>query len=366
MLWSSKKSPRWIPSSRPQDLSSKELSRDIFGHNVIRGSLKIRSSRELTQMLKSAFLATNPKFRGMSLKDDILKLKKEKNAVILAHNYQVPEIQDVADFVGDSLELARAATKVDAKIILFCGVDFMAETAKILNPEKKVIVPDKDARCPMAEMLKIDLLKKLKKENPSAEVVLYVNTKAEAKAECDCVCTSANADKIVNAMKSDTVIFGPDQNLSYYVQKRTKKKIITVPENGMCITHHLITLADLMEAKEKHPKAIVVVHPECIPEIQEAADAIASTAGILRYCKESKAKEFIIGTENGMLYRLEKEIPGKKFYPLAKDAICVNMKKNTLEKAFIALRDEKPETKVSKDIASRAEKAIQRMLDLSK
>jgi quinolinate synthase len=302
----------------------------------------------------------------MSLSREMLILKKEKNAVILAHNYQVPEIQDVADFVGDSLELSRQATQTDADIILFCGVDFMAETAKILNPEKKVLVPDKDACCPMAEMLKLDYLKRLKRENPQAEVVMYVNTKAEAKAEADCVCTSANADRIVNLMESDTVIFGPDKNLAYYVQRRTKKKLILAPPTGICITHNLMTTADLMDAKETHPDAVVVVHPECIPEIQEVADAIASTSGILRYCKASKAKEFIIGTENGMLYRLGKENPGKRFYPLSDSAICANMKKNTLEKAYNALKSEKPEVTVPKDIAARAEKAIQRMLELSK
>lgn len=301
----------------------------------------------------------------MNLSKEILALKKEKNAVILAHNYQVPEIQDVADFVGDSLELSRRATQVDAEMILFCGVDFMAETAKILNPEKKVIIPDAKACCPMAEMLKLDYLKRVKREYPKADVVMYVNTKAEAKAECDCVCTSANADKIVNAMESDTVIFGPDQNLAYYVQKRTKKRVIVTPPTGMCITHHLITMADLIDAKEKHPEAIVVVHPECIPEIQEAADAIASTSGILKYCKESQAKEFIIGTENGMLYRLEKEVPGKRFYPMSKGAVCKNMKKNTLEKAFNALKKGGPEIDVPDDIRILAKKAIDRMLELS-
>jgi len=302
----------------------------------------------------------------MNLSKEILDLKKEKNAVILAHNYQVPEIQDVADFVGDSLELARAATSVDADIILFCGVDFMAETAKILNPEKKVTVPDKSACCPMAEMLKLDYLKKLKKENPAADVVLYVNTKAEAKAECDCVCTSANAEKIVNAMESDTVIFGPDQNLAYYVKKRTDKEIIVAPPTGMCITHYMMTMADLMDAKLKHPNAEVVVHPECIPEIQDVADAIKSTSGMLRYCKELKSKEFIIGTEVGMLYKMSKEMPNKKFYPLSKDAICKNMKKNSLEKAFKALKSGGPEIDVPKDIQLRAKTAIDRMLELSK
>ncbi len=301
----------------------------------------------------------------MDLKAEILKLKKEKNAVILAHNYQVQEIQEVADFVGDSLELARGAVGVKAGTILFCGVDFMAETAKILNPGKKVLVPEGDACCPMAQMLDSEYLKKLKKANPGAETVLYVNTRAAEKAECDCVCTSANADKIVNAMKSKKVIFGPDKNLAYYVQQRTDKKIIVAPPTGMCIVHNAMTLGDLLEAKARHPKANVVVHPECIPELQNAADGIASTSGMLRYCRESKSKEFIIGTENGMLYRMRKEIPGKKFYPLAEDAICKNMKKNTLEKVYNALKSGKPEITVPEDIRARAEKSIRRMIELS-
>lgn len=301
----------------------------------------------------------------MKLSKDMLALKKEKNAVILAHNYQVPEIHDVADFVGDSLELARKATEVDADVILFCGVDFMAETAKILNPQKKVIVPDISACCPMAEMLKLNYLLKLKKENPGAEVVLYVNTRAREKTECDCICTSANSDKIVNAMESDMVIFGPDQNLAYYVQKRTDKKIIIAPPTGMCITHHLMTMADLMKAKEMHPRAEVVVHPECIPEVQDVADAIQSTSGMLRYCRESKSKEFIIGTETGMLYKLSKEIPSKKFYPMSESAVCANMKKNTLEKALKALKSGGPEINVPEDIRLRAKKSIDRMLELS-
>ncbi len=301
----------------------------------------------------------------MSLSEDILALKDDKNAVILAHNYQVPEIQDVADFVGDSLGLSRKAMETDADIILFCGVDFMAETAKILNPDKTVLVPDSSACCPMADMLKLEYLKELKSRYPEAEVVLYVNTKASEKAECDCVCTSANADKIVNAMESDKVIFGPDQNLGYYVGKRTDKEIIIAPPKGMCVTHHGMTLADLMDAKDAHPDAKVVVHPECIPEIQEAADEIASTSGILRYCRESGDDEFIIGTENGMLYRLEKEIPGKSFYPLSETAICQNMKKNTLEKAFHALESGGPKITVPEEVRTKSEKAIRRMLEIS-
>jgi len=242
----------------------------------------------------------------------------------------------------------------------------MAETAKILNPKKKVIVPDKDARCPMADMLKLEDLIATKKRNLESEVVLYVNTHADAKAECDCVCTSANADKIVAAMDSKNIIFGPDENLAYYVTKRVAKNLMIVPPNGICPTHHGMSISDLFSAKQKSPKAIVVVHPECIPELQEAADEVASTAGILKYCKESNAKEFIIGTENGMLYRLEKEIPGKKFYPLSKTTICPNMKKNTLQKVLLALETEGPEITVPENIRIRAEKAIKKMLEISK
>ncbi len=301
----------------------------------------------------------------MTLGDDVTALKRKKNAVILAHNYQVPGIQDVADFVGDSLGLSRRAVQTDAEAILFCGVDFMAETAKILNPEKRVIIPDSSACCPMAEMLKLDYLKELKERYPDAKVVLYVNTLAREKAECDCVCTSANADKIVAAMESEEVIFGPDQNLAHYVRERTDKKIIVAPPKGMCVTHHGMTMADLMDAKSAHPDARVVVHPECIPEIQEAADEIASTSGILRYCRETDAKDFIIGTENGMLYRLGKELPGKRFHPLSENAICQNMKKNTLEKVRAALLNEGPGIEVAEDVRVKAEKAIRRMLDLS-
>lgn len=302
----------------------------------------------------------------MDLADSILRLKEAKNAVILAHNYQVAEIQDIADFLGDSLELSRKAVAVDTDLIVFCGVDFMAETAKILNPDKRVVVPDADACCPMAEMLDLQYLKDLQAANPDADTVLYVNTLAEEKAECDCVCTSANADRIVNAMESDKVIFGPDQNLAYYVEKRTDKEIIVAPPTGMCVVHHGMTMKDLEGARKEHPRAEVVVHPECPPKLQEAADAIASTSGMLRYCRDSDAEGFIIGTENGMLYRLEKEIPGKEFYPLAPDAICRNMKKNTLEKVHSALKDEKPAIAVPEEVRLRSKKAIDRMLELSK
>jgi len=301
----------------------------------------------------------------MNLHDRVLELKKEKNAVILVHNYQLPEIQDVADVIGDSLGLSQAATKTDADIIAFCGVTFMAETAKILNPDKKVIVPDMNAGCPLAEQLKTGDLLKAKKENPDAEVVLYINTNAKDKVLADCICTSSNAPEIVDAMASDTVIFGPDCNLGYYARKRTKKKLVLVPEAGHCATHYLMSMGDLAEAKRAHPDAKVIVHPEVIPELQEAADAVGSTGGILNYCRTSKDKEFIIGTENGMLYRLRKEMPGKKFYPLSEKGICSNMKKNSLEKLVRALETEKPEIIVPDPIQSKARAGIERMLEIT-
>ncbi|MDD2666438.1 MAG: quinolinate synthase NadA [Methanocellales archaeon] len=297
---------------------------------------------------------------------NIERLKDSKNAVILAHNYQRPEVQDIADFVGDSLELSQKATKTDADIIVFCGVDFMAETASILNPNKKVLIPDLGAICPMAQQMETEELLAAKRKYPDAETVLYINTLAEDKAHADCICTSANAAQIVNLMDSDLILFGPDNNLAHYVRQRTKKEIISIPEYGLCPTHHQITVADLMEAREKHPDAELVVHPECIPEIQEAADHIASTSGMVRYCKSSAGKEFLIGTEVGMLYRLEKEIPGKKFYPLSQYAVCPHMKMHTLEKVERALETEEPEITVRKGVADKARKAIERMLELSR
>ncbi|MDD2778144.1 MAG: quinolinate synthase NadA [Methanocellales archaeon] len=297
---------------------------------------------------------------------NIERLKDSKNAVILAHNYQRPEVQDIADFVGDSLELSQKATKTDADIIVFCGVDFMAETASILNPNKKVLIPDLGAICPMAQQLQIEDLLAAKRKYPDSETVLYINTLAEDKAHADSICTSANAAQIVNLMDSDLILFGPDNNLAHYVRQRTNKEIISIPEYGLCPTHHQITVADLMEAREKHPDAKLVVHPECIPEIQEAADHIASTSGMVRHCKSSAGKEFLIGTEVGMLHRLEKEIPGKKFYPLSKYAVCPHMKMHTLEKVERALETEEPEVTVRKGVADKARKAIERMLELSR
>jgi len=295
----------------------------------------------------------------------IERFKNSKNAIILAHNYQRPEIQDIADFVGDSLELARHAVEVDADIIVFCGVDFMAETAAILNPDKKVLIPDLGALCPMAQMLTEEELEREKEKNPDAEVILYINTLADCKALADCICTSANAPKVVEAADSDTIIFGPDHNLAKYVERRTSKRIIPVPEYGLCPTHHQIAVDDLWEGKKNHPAAEIVVHPECVPEVQEMADHIASTSGMVRYCKEARSEEFLIGTEIGLLYRLEKECKGKRFYPLSKSAVCPQMKMHTLKKVEKALELEKPMVLVQKEIAGEARRAIERMLGIS-
>jgi len=297
-----------------------------------------------------------------NLINEILELKKERNAIILAHNYQRPEIQDIADFVGDSLGLSREAIDTKAEVIVFCGVDFMAETASILNPDKTVLIPDKSAICPMAMMLKVGDIKVAKEKYPNAETVLYINSTAETKTEADCICTSANAPETINAMNSDTILFGPDKNLAYFVEKRTKKRIIPVPEDGVCPTHHQLSKDDFLNSLKKYPNAELVVHPEVIPEVQEMATHIASTEGMLEYCKKSNSKEFIIGTENGIIHRLKREIPGKKFYAASEIAICPAMKMITLEKVRDSLKELKYEVRVPEEISMKAKEAIDCML----
>ncbi len=298
----------------------------------------------------------------LEVEERVERLKRAKSAIILAHNYQRPEVQDIADFVGDSLELARKATETAARVIIFCGVDFMAETAAILNPDKKVIIPDKGAICPMAQQLEVEMLKEMKHQYPDAEVVLYVNTLAESKALADCICTSANAREVVNAMSSSVVLFGPDRNLAYYAQKATAKKVIPVPQHGLCPSHHQIVMSDVIEAKKAHPNAKVIVHPECIPEVQEIADYIASTSGMVKLCKErDSGDEFLVGTEIGLLHRLKKEAPDKRFYPISTTAVCPQMKMHTLEKIARALEREEPEVIVKPELAARARRAIERM-----
>jgi len=302
------------------------------------------------------------------LQRKIVELKEEKNALLLVHNYQVPEIQEIADYLGDSLGLCRTAQAVeDVDIIVFCGVDFMAETASVLNPEKKVLLPSITARCPMAAMLPLGVLKEAKEAHPEAAVVLYVNTLAEAKAECDVTCTSANAAKIIAQLEEETVLFGPDRNLAWYAAQRVpEKKIIPVPADGFCNVHRMFGDGSAARRlKEQHPDAEVLVHPECEPEFQMWADYVLSTGGIYRRCKESPAKTFIIGTEVGMVDRLRREIPEKTFLPALEYAECPAMKRITLENTYQALLSEEPVVKVPEDIAARARKPIERMLEMS-
>ena len=292
--------------------------------------------------------------------EEIISLKKERHAVILAHNYQIPAVQDVADLVGDSLELSRAAASLDAEVIVFCGVDFMAETAAILSPQKKVVLPENGAWCPMAHMIAPDQLRDLKSQNPRAAVVCYVNSTAEVKAESDICCTSANGVQVVNSLPEKQVIFVPDRNLAAYVARYTDKEII--PWNGYCYVHDHFTPSEVEAARELHPLAEVLVHPECRPEVINLADYVYSTAGMGRHAKVSKAREFIIGTETGMIYRLKKENPEKEFYPLSEMAVCQNMKKTNLDKVLRALQTLEPRVSVPEEIAIRAKRSIERML----
>jgi quinolinate synthase len=292
--------------------------------------------------------------------DEILRLKEDRHAIILAHNYQPADVQDIADLTGDSLELSRAAATMDGDVIVFCGVDFMAETAAILSPEKTVLLPSNDACCPMADMITADELKLVKSRHPEAAVVCYVNTTAEVKAESDICCTSSNAVKVVNSLQEDRIIFVPDRNLGLYTQRFTKKDIL--PWEGFCTVHDRITPDHVRKAHDLHPDAIILVHPECRPEVIDLADHVASTSGIIRYVGDSTKKEFIIGTETGILHRIRKESPTKKCYPLSPEAICTNMKKTDLNKVRNALISLQPRITVPEEIAHRARCAIERML----
>lgn len=297
---------------------------------------------------------------------EILRLKKEKNAIILAHNYQRPEIQDIADFVGDSLGLSIKASKTKADIIVFCAVDFMAETAKILSPNKKVIIPERRATCPMAMMLSPEEIlaakERFKSQNPA--VVLYVNTHASCKALSDYACTSANAVKILNSIPNNTIIFGPDSNLANYAKMHTNKNIIAIPEFGDCPTHHQISVNDVKEAKARHPSAKFITHPECKKEVLKIADFVGSTEQMIKFVKDSDNSEFIIGTETGIIYRLQKENPNQKFYPASNTAICPDMKMTTLESVYNALKFERYEVNIDKETIDKARKSIERMIDV--
>jgi len=303
------------------------------------------------------------------LQRKILELKEEKGALLLAHNYQVPEIQEIADYVGDSLGLCmKAARAEDAGLIVFCGVDFMAETASILNPDKKVVLPTLSARCPMAAMLPVRVLREAKEAHPGAAVVLYVNTLAEAKAEADVLCTSANAAEIIRKLDEETVLFGPDRNLAYFASRlNPEKTIIPVPADGFCNVHRFLgDGAEAMELKKQYPDAELLVHPECEPEFQLKADHVFSTGQMYRHCAESDTKVFIIATEVGLVDRLRREIPGKTFLPARKYAECAAMKRITLENTYEALRREEPVVRVPEEIAERARAPIERMLEMTR
>lgn len=298
---------------------------------------------------------------NLDLIDRIVKLKKEKDAVILAHNYQIGEVQDIADFLGDSLQLSIKASKTKHKIIIFCGVHFMAETAKIISPNRKVLLPDKHSGCPMADMIDASQLKKLKSKNPGALVVCYVNSSAEVKAESDICCTSSNAVDVVKSIPaSKKIIFIPDKYLGDYVQKQTGRKLILW--NGYCPTHIMINIKDIIQLKKENLDATVIIHPECTPEVINIADKVASTGGMIKYVKNSRKNKFIIGTEIGIIYRLKKENPDKTFFPATNKAICPNMKLTNLEKILWSLEEERFEIKIPGDIIRKARSAIDRMI----
>ncbi|MBL7126255.1 MAG: quinolinate synthase NadA [Dehalococcoidales bacterium] len=294
------------------------------------------------------------------LVEKILKLKKERNAVILAHNYQLGEVQDIADFVGDSLGLSQNAAKTEADVIVFCGVHFMAETAAITCPDMTVLLPDRHAGCPMANMITAEQLRQKKKELPNATVVCYINSTAAVKAESDICCTSANAVKVVESIDNDEVLFVPDQYLGHYVSTKTKKKIHLWP--GYCPTHARIQVQDITRLKKENPRAKVVVHPECRPDLIALADEVASTGGMVRYAHRDDVHEMIVGTEIGIIHRLKKENPGKKFIPVSEQAVCPNMKLITLEKVLWSLEEMRPVVKVSEAIRIKARATVDKML----
>ncbi|MFH1061411.1 MAG: quinolinate synthase NadA [Candidatus Omnitrophota bacterium] len=297
-----------------------------------------------------------------ALSAKILQLKKSRKAIIIAHNYERPEVQKIADIVGDSLELSRAVTSVEAKIVVFCGVHFMAETASILNPEKTILLPVKEAGCPMADMITTKELKALKIKNPGVPVVCYVNSSAEVKAESDVCCTSSNALEIVASLKSKQVIFVPDKNLGSYIQRNLTEKEIILWE-GFCPTHMRIKEEEILQSKKEHPKAKFMAHPECPQKLLQHAAYIGSTAGMLKFVKQDKNKEFIVGTELGMIYRLEQENPTKKFYCPSAHFICADMKLTTLGWVAHSLEDMVFEVKVSPEIRRKAKKSLDKMIN---
>jgi len=297
--------------------------------------------------------------------EEILDLKKEMDAVVLAHNYQVGEIHRVADFVGDSLGLALKSRSVDAEYVVFAGVDFMAETAAVLNPDKKILLPSKEASCPMAGMLSRESLCKAKEKHPDAEVVMYVNTSAEVRAESDVTCTSSNAVEVVNKLNSEEVIFGPDRNLGWYVEKETDKDIFVVPDDGHCYVHNVFRAKDVDEVRDRFSDAVVLVHPESDPVVQEKADYLFSTGQMIDFVGSSKMDKFVIGTEVGLVERLGFLFPDKTFIPLSDEAVCREMKKNSLKKILWSLENRGFLVEVSDVVADKVRASTERMFELT-
>lgn len=297
------------------------------------------------------------------LVDEIRRLKKERNAIILAHNYQMPEVQDIADVVGDSYALSRHAASTDSDVIVFCGVHFMAESAKILSPDKTVLLPAKDAGCPMADMVTAPRLREMKAKYPEAAVVCYVNSSAEVKAESDICCTSSNALKVVQSVKNKQIIFVPDENLGSYVASKVPEKEFIL-WRGFCITHKRVKAAEVEKIRELHPNAKILMHPECEPEVQKLADFLGSTSEIIKHAGEIPERDIIIGTEEGVLHILRKQNPHKNFYLLSTGLICTNMKKTRLEDVHNALLNMQHEIQVDEDIRLKALKTLEEMLKI--
>ena len=295
--------------------------------------------------------------------NEIQELRQKRKAVILAHNYQPAEIQDLADFCGDSLGLSLEASKTGAEVIVFCGVRFVAETAKILSPDKKVVMPDRWAGCPMADMITAEQLRTLKQEHPGAPVVCYVNSTADVKAESDYCCTSANAVEVVNSLPRDKqIIFVPDQHLGRFVEEKTGRDLILWP--GYCPTHVLIAEDDIQEARRQHPEAVVMAHPECSEPVKQLADALLSTGQMLTFVQSSPARQFIVATEVGMIHPLRKVRPDAEFFPAGRRGVCPNMKKITVEKVLASLASLQYEVTVPEDIRLRAKRSLERMVEI--
>ncbi len=317
-----------------------------------------------TRLSPAKDIATNPPTRnsGHDIKFEIQNLKTKHNAIIFAHNYQPDDIQEIADFVGDSLELSQYAARTTHEVIVFCGVHFMAETAFILSPHKTVLLPDPHAGCLMADMINAQTLRSKKKELPGIPVVCYVNSSAEVKAESDICCTSANAIKVVESLTEREIIFVPDKYLGQWVASQTGKKLHLWP--GFCPTHARILPKHILNLKNTYPDAVVIAHPECRPEVHEISDAVLSTGGMIRYAKDPKVHQMIVVTEAGIIHRLQQENPGKEFIPVFPEAICPNMKRTTLEKVLWCLQDMKPAVTVPEEIRLRAKSAVERMLQV--